>query len=56
MRAAGVGDDLIEFGVQLGANPPEAASVVLPTVERVTGRPGRTFARWAAEHAAAFRI
>ncbi|UBU18130.1 NmrA family NAD(P)-binding protein [Nonomuraea gerenzanensis] len=56
MRAAGVGDDLIEFGVQLGANPPDAASVVLPTVERVTGRPGHTFAQWAAEHAAAFRI
>ncbi|MEW1846594.1 hypothetical protein AB0392_52325 [Nonomuraea angiospora] len=25
------------------------------TVEQVTGRPGRTFAQWAAEHAAAFR-
>ncbi|GAA2824004.1 NmrA family NAD(P)-binding protein [Nonomuraea rubra] len=56
MRAAGVGDDLIEFGVRLGAEPMEAASVVAPTVERVTGRPGRTFAQWAAENAAAFRI
>ncbi|GAA2213727.1 NAD(P)H-binding protein [Nonomuraea monospora] len=55
MRAAGVGDELIEFGVQLGANPPQAGSVVLPTVEHVTGRPGRTFAEWATEHAAAFR-
>ncbi|MFD7262473.1 hydroxylase, partial [Streptomyces sp. NPDC059874] len=25
------------------------------TVERVTGRPARTFAQWAAEHAARFR-
>ena len=30
-------------------------SVVLPTVEEVTGRPPRTFAQWAAEHAEAFR-
>jgi uncharacterized protein YbjT (DUF2867 family) len=30
-------------------------SEVLPTVEEVTGRPPRTFAAWAAEHAAAFR-
>ncbi|WP_188195344.1 NAD(P)H-binding protein [Nonomuraea sp. SYSU D8015] len=55
MRAAGESDDMIEFAVQLGANPPEASAVVLPTVEEVTGRPGRTFAQWAAENAAAFR-
>jgi uncharacterized protein YbjT (DUF2867 family) len=30
-------------------------SMVLPTVERVTGRPARSFAAWAAEHADAFR-
>jgi uncharacterized protein YbjT (DUF2867 family) len=29
-------------------------SQVLPTVEEVTGRPPRTFAQWAAEHAQAF--
>jgi hypothetical protein len=29
--------------------------VVLPTVEQVTGRPGRAFAQWAAENADAFR-
>jgi uncharacterized protein YbjT (DUF2867 family) len=28
---------------------------VLPTVEQVTGRPARTFAQWAAEHASDFR-
>jgi len=27
---------------------------VLGTVEAVTGRPGRTLAQWAADHAAAF--
>jgi uncharacterized protein YbjT (DUF2867 family) len=55
MRAAGESDDMIEFAVQLGANPPDAGSVVLPTVEQVTGRPGRTFVQWAAENAAIFR-
>ncbi|GGO83331.1 NAD(P)H-binding protein [Wenjunlia tyrosinilytica] len=30
-------------------------AVVLPTVEQVTGRPGRAFAQWAAENADAFR-
>ena len=29
-------------------------SVVLPTVQEVTGRPPRTFAQWAAAHASAF--
>jgi hypothetical protein len=29
---------------------------VLPTVEEVTGRPARTSAQWAAEHADAFRV
>jgi hypothetical protein len=35
-------------------DPPEIGRVVQPTVERVTGRPGRTFAQWVREHAAAF--
>ncbi|MEV0388419.1 NAD(P)H-binding protein [Nonomuraea sp. NPDC050643] len=56
MRASGVPEDMIEFGVQLGANPPEAGGVVLPTVEQVTGRAGRTFAQWAGENAALFRV
>jgi uncharacterized protein YbjT (DUF2867 family) len=33
----------------------DAAIVPLPTVEEVTGRPPRTFARWAREHVADFR-
>ncbi|TMR97923.1 NAD(P)H-binding protein [Nonomuraea basaltis] len=55
MRAAGESDELIEFAVQLGANPPAASSIVQPTVEQVIGRPARTFAQWAVEHADAFR-
>lgn len=30
-------------------------ATVLPTVEKITGRPGRPFAQWAADHAADFR-
>jgi hypothetical protein len=30
-------------------------SAVLPTVEQVLGRPPRSFAAWAEEHAGAFR-
>ncbi|XXT61731.1 WYL domain-containing protein [Sorangium sp. So ce590] len=35
-------------------NTPEIGTTVVPTVARVTGRPARTFAQWAREHAAAF--
>lgn len=35
-------------------DPPAAGQVVQPTVERVTGKPGRTFVQWVREHAAAF--
>jgi uncharacterized protein YbjT (DUF2867 family) len=42
-----------------GGAPPEetggGAPPALPTCEPVTGRPGRTFARWALDHAADFR-
>lgn len=44
-------DRLLAVWADSVGNPP----VVEPTVERVTGHPGRTFARWAADHAAAFR-
>ncbi|MFC4013886.1 NmrA family NAD(P)-binding protein [Nonomuraea purpurea] len=55
MRGWGADDDYIEFAVQLGANPPQMGSVVVPTVEDVTGRRGRTFAQWVAENADKFR-
>lgn len=42
-----------------GSEPPDldwdALLVPLPTVEKVTGRPARTFARWARENVALFR-
>lgn len=51
----GYPEEYIEFGIHLAINPPDAAGTVLPTVEQVTGRPARTFAQWAREHAATFR-
>lgn len=55
-RLAGLGypDDYIEFGIELAANQPPQAAVVLDTVREVTGRPARTFRQWAQENAAAF--
>ncbi|XVV00022.1 SDR family oxidoreductase [Actinosynnema sp. CA-248983] len=44
-----------DFVVRLYGDIPEAGRTPTDTVERVTGRPARTFARWAAEHADAFR-
>ena len=40
----------IEFFVQMAAYTPEAGFTVQSTVERVLGRPARTFAEWATEH------
>jgi hypothetical protein len=43
------------YGDRRGATVHEAGHTVTDDVERVTGRPARTFARWAVEHADAFR-
>ncbi|CAL9334608.1 NmrA family NAD(P)-binding protein [Streptomyces sp. enrichment culture] len=53
-RAAGQPEEVIGFLLEMYGNTPEAGRTVLDTVEKVTGRPARTFAQWAAEHAAAF--
>lgn len=45
---AAVADSLLQYRSR-------AAEAVLPTVEQVTGRPARTFAEWARDHAADFR-
>ncbi|SDL09550.1 NAD(P)H-binding protein [Nonomuraea jiangxiensis] len=55
MRASGFPEEYVEFAIQLETNPPEAGMVVAPTVQEVTGRPGRTFAEWVAEHISLFR-
>jgi uncharacterized protein YbjT (DUF2867 family) len=45
---------VIDWFLQMGETP-ELNSWVSPDVEAVTGRPGRTFADWAVDHAADFR-
>jgi len=54
-RAASLNKDTIDFFVMVHGNTPPEGYTVIPTVEQVTGRPPRTFAQWAAEHADAFR-
>lgn len=54
-QAAGAPDEMIEVLVAVYGHTPAQFYTVVPTVERVTGHPPRTFAQWATEHAAAFR-
>ncbi|MFC4610620.1 NAD(P)H-binding protein [Streptomyces maoxianensis] len=54
-RAAGQPDEVIGFLLEAYGNTPLVGRTVVDTVEKVTGRPARTFAEWAAEHAVAFR-
>jgi uncharacterized protein YbjT (DUF2867 family) len=51
----GMGEDMIAFLTEALGNTPEEGKTVVGTVEEVTGRPARSFAEWAAEHAEAFR-
>ncbi|MGS2646283.1 NmrA family NAD(P)-binding protein [Streptosporangium sp. LJ11] len=53
-RRTGYSDEDVEFFLTMRTNPPEAGYTVLPTVEKVTGKPARTFAEWVRENAAAF--
>ncbi|MEU4540850.1 NmrA family NAD(P)-binding protein [Streptosporangium sp. NPDC023825] len=53
-RRTGYSDEDVEFFLAMRTDPPEAGYTVLPTVEKVTGRPARTFAEWVRENAAAF--
>ncbi len=53
-RAAGHPEDVIGFLLEAYGDTPEVGRTVVDTVEKVTGRPARTFAQWAAEHSDAF--
>lgn len=53
-RAEGQPEDVIGFLLEMYGDTPEEGRTVTDTVEKVTGRPARTFTQWAAEHAAAF--
>ncbi|MFF7865730.1 NAD(P)H-binding protein [Streptomyces qaidamensis] len=54
-RAEGLPEDVIGFLLEAYGNTPEVGRTVSGNVEKVTGRPARTFAQWAAEHADTFR-
>ena len=54
-REQGFPDEVIEFFVWAHGNTPPEGYTVAPTVQQLTGRPPRTFAQWAAEHAEVFR-
>ncbi|GAA3786318.1 NAD(P)H-binding protein [Sphaerisporangium flaviroseum] len=55
MAAEGQPEHMIDFMINVFANVPEEPNIVNSTIEKVTGRPARTFAQWATEHADAFR-
>ncbi|MFG1915224.1 hypothetical protein [Micromonospora sp. NPDC048898] len=54
LMATGVSRADAEYVVGWYAAPSDASTTVVDTVEQVTGRPARTFAQWAAEHAERF--
>ncbi|TDC21404.1 NAD-dependent epimerase/dehydratase family protein [Streptomyces sp. 8K308] len=54
LMSTGVSRADAEYVVGWYAEPPAEATTVADTVERVTGRPARTFAQWVAEHADRF--
>ncbi|GAA4950642.1 uncharacterized protein YbjT (DUF2867 family) [Nonomuraea thailandensis] len=51
-QAAGFGEaDLVEILLQMYGTPNEYGTMLTDQVEKIIGRPPRTFAQWAAEHA-----
>jgi uncharacterized protein YbjT (DUF2867 family) len=53
-RASGHPEEVITFLLEAYGNTPEVGRTVADTVEKVTGRPARTFTQWATEHAQTF--
>ncbi|MEV0029365.1 NmrA family NAD(P)-binding protein [Nocardia sp. NPDC050793] len=53
--ATGVSQADADYVIGWYATPPKESAIVDDTVPRVLGRPARTFAEWAAEHAERFR-
>ncbi|GAA2263873.1 NAD(P)H-binding protein [Streptomyces amakusaensis] len=53
-RAAGQSEEVVDFLLMVYRDTPPVGRTVVDTVERVTGRPARTFAEWAKEHAGVF--
>ncbi|WP_410652582.1 NAD(P)H-binding protein [Amycolatopsis sp. cmx-4-54] len=55
LLAEGVSVADAEYVVGWHSDPPVEARTVVDTIEKVTGRPARTFAQWVAEHADRFK-
>ncbi|MFE6617139.1 NmrA family NAD(P)-binding protein [Amycolatopsis sp. NPDC057786] len=55
LLADGVSVADAEYVVGWHSDPPVEARTVVDTIEKVTGRPARTFAQWVAEHADRFK-
>ncbi|GAA2065053.1 NAD(P)H-binding protein [Streptomyces albiaxialis] len=55
MREQGVPEHMIDFQLEVFADPPAEYNTPNGVVEKVTGRPARTFADWAQHNASAFR-
>ncbi|WP_069164854.1 NmrA family NAD(P)-binding protein [Nocardia altamirensis] len=55
LMATGVSRADADYVIGWYAAPDAAATTVVDTVERITGRPARTFAQWVEEHAERFR-
>ncbi len=56
MAELGVDEGVIDYVINCYKNPPIEAYTVNQAVEQITGRPARTFAEWAEEHARYFKI
>ncbi|MGW0199168.1 NmrA family NAD(P)-binding protein [Nonomuraea sp. NPDC003201] len=56
LMSTGVSRADAEYVIGWYATPSDSATTVDDTVERVIGRPARTFAQWVAEHAERFKI
>ncbi|SED66504.1 Uncharacterized conserved protein YbjT, contains NAD(P)-binding and DUF2867 domains [Amycolatopsis tolypomycina] len=54
MRSYGVGDDIVSMLLHYWSDTVETPDVVRPAVQELTGRPARTLAEWARDHAADF--
>jgi uncharacterized protein YbjT (DUF2867 family) len=54
LMATGVSRADAEYVIRWYSAPGDASTTVVDTIEQVTGRPARTFAQWAAEHAQRF--
>ncbi|WP_194813613.1 NmrA family NAD(P)-binding protein [Nocardia sp. XZ_19_385] len=55
LMATGVSREDAEYVIGWYAAPPAESATVVDTVERVTGRPARTFEQWVAENAQRFQ-